>query len=189
MAHVSLFRILYYTWFASEVIVAVATRTRGRQGDVRDRGSMLLLWIVIAAAITAGKWVGAVVSAPLFGGASWLSSAALLVLLAGLIIRWTAIFTLGKWFSANVAIREDQQLKQSGLYRFVRHPSYSGLLLILLAIGLHTRNWAGLLVLFVPAAAALVYRIHIEEAALSEAFGERYAAYRRATWRLAPGLY
>jgi protein-S-isoprenylcysteine O-methyltransferase len=90
---------------------------------------------------------------------------------------------LGKAFSANVAIRQEQKLKQSGLYRFVCHPSYSGLLLILLAVGLHSRNWAGLLVLIVPATAALIYRIHIEEAALSEAFGEQYADYSKATWR------
>jgi len=59
----------------------------------------------------------------------------------------------------------------------VRHPSYSGLLLVLLAVGLHSRNLAGLLVLMVPATGALIYRIHIEEAALSEAFSEQYADY------------
>jgi protein-S-isoprenylcysteine O-methyltransferase Ste14 len=75
------------------------------------------------------------------------------------------------------------------LYRFVRHPSYSGLLLILLAVGLHSRNWAALLVLIVPTTAALLYRIHIEEAALSEAFGAQYTDYEKGTRRLVPGLY
>jgi protein-S-isoprenylcysteine O-methyltransferase len=184
-----LFRVLYFIWFASEVIVAIATRTRGGEGNIRDRGSMLILWIVIAAAITACEWLSAVVTAPLFGGAHWLRLVSVLVLLTGIAIRWTAILTLGKAFSANVAIREEQRLKQSGLYRFVRHPSYSGLFLILLAVGLHSRNWAGLLVLIVPATAALIYRIHVEEAALSEPFGKQYADYRKATWRLVPGLY
>jgi protein-S-isoprenylcysteine O-methyltransferase Ste14 len=91
---------------------------------------MPILWIVITTAITGCEWLSAVFSAPLFGGAPWLRLASLLVLLSGIVIRWTAIFTLGKAFSANVAIREDQKLKQSGLYRLVRHPSYSGLLLI-----------------------------------------------------------
>ena len=125
-----LFRVFCCIWFASEVIVAVATRTRGGKGNVRDRGSMPILWIVITTAITGCEWLSAVFSAPLFGGAPWLRLASLLVLLSGIVIRWTAIFTLGKAFSANVAIREDQKLKQSGLYRLVRHPSYSGLLLI-----------------------------------------------------------
>ena len=112
-----------------------------------------------------------------------------IIQVAGIIIRWTAIFSLGKSFSANVAIREDQQLKQTGLYRFVRHPSYSGLLLILLPVGIHSRNWAGLLVLIVPATVALIYRIHVEETALHEAFGSRYTDYSKTTRRLVPGLY
>lgn len=100
---------------------------------------MLILWIVIAAAITACEWVSAIVTVWSFGGGRWLRLASVLVLLIGIIIRWTAIFTLGKAFSANVAIRKQQRLKQTGLYRFVRHPSYSGLLLILLAVGLHSQ--------------------------------------------------
>jgi hypothetical protein len=47
-----LFRVLYCVWLASEVILAFATRTSGGKGTVRDRGSMLILWIVISAAIT-----------------------------------------------------------------------------------------------------------------------------------------
>ncbi len=184
-----LFRVVYCLWFASELIVAFATRTSRSKGNVRDRGSMLILWIVITASITACEWLSAVVAAPLFGGAPWLRLASLLVLLTGIVIRWTAILTLGKAFSANVAIQKEQQLKRSGLYRFVRHPSYSGLLLILLAVGLHSRNWIGLLVLIVPTTAALLYRIHIEEVALSEAFGEQYSDYEKGTWRLVPGLF
>lgn len=184
-----LFRILYYTWFASEVIIAVATRTRGSKGNVRDRGSMLILWIVIVAGITLCEWMKNVVPAPLLGGGHWLRLAGVVVLMAGIAIRWTAILNLGKSFSANVAIREAQELKQSGLYRFVRHPSYLGLLLVLLAIGLYSRNWVALLVLLVPATAALIYRIHVEEDALREAFGQRYAEYSKATRRLVPGLY
>jgi protein-S-isoprenylcysteine O-methyltransferase Ste14 len=121
-----LFRVFSCIWFASEVIVAVATRTRGGKGNVRDRGSMLILWIAITTAITGCEWLSAVVTAPLFGGAPWLRLASLLVLLTGIVIRWTAIFTLGKAFSANVAIREEQKLKRNGLYRFVRHPVVLG---------------------------------------------------------------
>jgi protein-S-isoprenylcysteine O-methyltransferase Ste14 len=184
-----IFRGVWICWIASEVVIAVATRTRGDKGNVRDRGSMLLLWIAITGGITACEWISAVVVAPLVGGRNWLGLVSLIVLLAGLVIRWSAVLTLGKAFSANVAIREAQELKQTGLYRLVRHPSYSGLLLVLLAIGIHSRNWIAFLALMVPATAAIIYRIHIEEAALCEAFGERYTEYKKASQRLLPGLY
>ena len=48
---------LYWGWFASEVYIAVATHTKGTGGSVRDRGSQLILWVVIVAAITACEWI------------------------------------------------------------------------------------------------------------------------------------
>ena len=112
-----------------------------------------------------------------------------MVMLVALAIRWTAIFTLGKTFSSNVAIQDSQQITRTGLYRFVRHPSYLGLALVFLAIGLHSRNWISFAVVLLPTIAALLYRIHVEEAALGEAFGEEYAAYSKVTKRLLPGVY
>jgi protein-S-isoprenylcysteine O-methyltransferase Ste14 len=111
------------------------------------------------------------------------------ILAAGLAIRWTAVATLGKKFSANVAIHASQTLHRSGLFRFVRHPSYTGLLLIFVALGIHTRSWWGLAVMLIPTTAALLYRIHVEEAALVVAFGQEYRDYSRTTKRLIPGIY
>ena len=110
-------------------------------------------------------------------------------MLAGLAIRLTAIFTLGKSFSANVAIRTEQTIQRTGLYRFVRHPSYLGLLLIFLAVGLRTRNWASLAMVLIPTTLVLLYRISIEEPALREHFFEDFAAYSRETKRLIPGVF
>ncbi len=184
-----LWRLLYWGWFASEIIVGVATRTKREGGKVRDRGSLLILWIVIAASITACVWIGESSTPDMPGASHALKIAALIVMLAGLAIRWSAIFTLGKSFSSNVAIHDSQRINRTGLYRFVRHPSYLGLLLVFLAIGLHSRNWIALAVVLVPTTSALLYRIHVEEAALAEAFGNEYLAYSKATKRLLPGLY
>ena len=184
-----LWRLLFWGWLASEILVGIATRTRHSSGKVHDRGSLLILWIVIATSITACQWFSETHARNMFGGAHALKTAGVIVMLVGLAIRWTAIFTLGKSFSSNVAIQESQQITRAGLYRFVRHPSYLGLLLVFLAVGLHSRNWISLAVVIVPTIAALLYRIHVEEAALAEAFGEEYVAYSKATKRLIPGVY
>ena len=60
---------------------------------------------------------------------------------------------------------------------------------LLLAVGLHPRNWISLLVIFIPPTAALLYRIHVEEIALREHFGQEYIDYSRQTSRLIPGIY
>jgi protein-S-isoprenylcysteine O-methyltransferase Ste14 len=180
-------QILFYSWTASEILIAVLTRTpRGGSGKVQDRGSMLILWIVILASITACEWIGAANPPNMFGGAHWLKTAALIVIAVGLAIRWTAVISLGKAFSANVAIRESQTVNTSGLYGWVRHPSYLGLLLVFLAVGLHARHWLAFAFALIPTTAALLYRIHVEEAALNLAFGDEYAAYSKRTKRLIP---
>lgn len=125
----------------------------------------------------------------MFGGAHALKTTGLAVLIIALVIRWSAIFTLGKFFSSNVAILDSQKLNRSGLYRFIRHPSYLGLLLVFLAIGLHSRNWLSFAIVLAPTAAALLYRIHVEESALLQAFGTEYVSYCKSTSRLIPGLY
>jgi protein-S-isoprenylcysteine O-methyltransferase len=181
--------ILFYAWTGSEIALLLVTRTRKSGGQVRDRGSLILLWIAIFGSITATNWVDAWVDAPIFPGVHWLRFVSLTLLIAGLIIRWTAIISLGKAFSVNVAIRDKQTLYRSGLYRFVRHPSYSGLMVCLVAVALGGRNWAGAALVLVPTTAALVYRMHVEEKALLTAFGDDYRAYSQSTWRLIPGIY
>jgi protein-S-isoprenylcysteine O-methyltransferase Ste14 len=188
--HVStLWAWLYWAWVTSEVLIAIATRTRHGRGEVKDRGTQLLLWIVIFASLTAAFWISHDAPAPMFGRAHWLRLIGLLILAAGLLIRWAAILNLGSAFSANIAIRDAQRVRTTGLYRFVRHPSYLGLVLIFLAVGFYSRNWISLAIALIPPTTALLYRIRVEEAALREAFGDEYTAYSRTTKRLVPGIY
>jgi len=86
-------------------------------------------------------------------------------------------------------VRAGQRLKRSGLYALVRHPSYLGLELILLACALHSRTWACFVAAFVPPTLAVLYRIHVEETALRRAFGAEYEDYSHSTKRLIPGVY
>jgi len=181
--------ILLYGWTASEIYIAVATRTRQSAGLVRDRGSMLILWAAIVGSITAAEFARNLTSFTMFPGFHALRLIAIPLMVAGLVVRWAAIFSLGKAFSANVAIRDTQSLYRSGLYSVVRHPSYSGMLLIFLAIAIADRNWLSAAAVLIFPSGALLYRIHVEEAALYDAFGAQYAEYCKTTKRLIPGIY
>lgn len=189
MTLLALGKALYWCWVVSEIAIFVVTRTRSGKGEIKDRGSLLLLWVTIFASLYFGPRYGDTHAPNMFGGAEWMRYAGLACLIFGLAIRWTAVVSLGRSFSANVAIRAEQQLKTGGLYRFVRHPSYFGLLLVIVAIGLHTHNWIGFAIVVIPSFAALSYRIHVEEAALKTAFGNTYEVYSSRTKRLIPGIY
>ena len=179
---------LIYGWVGMETLIAITTRTRRGEGAVHDRGTILILWAAIVFSFFAAGWV-AVPGADMRLNHSALRLAGLVLVVAGLVVRITAIATLGKAFSANVAIRSEQTVQRKGLYRFIRHPSYLGMEIIFLAAGLHTHNWASLAVLVIIPTIAMLYRIHVEETALLSAFGEDYADYMRTTRRLIPGVY
>jgi protein-S-isoprenylcysteine O-methyltransferase Ste14 len=144
---------------------------------------------VITAAIALGTWYGRAHGPDFFRNAAEARLISLALLVLGLSIRWLAILKLGRSFTANVVIQDQQRVQKSGVFRFVRHPSYTGLLTIFVGIGLFTRSWVGLVIVVVPITVALLYRIHVEEAALSHAFGEEYRSYCRSTKRLIPGVF
>ena len=90
---------------------------------------------------------------------------------------------------ATIEVDPDQAVVTTGPYRWIRHPSYAGLLLIVAGLGLAIGNWlsaAACLVLPLP---ALAWRIHVEEAELGRVLGDAYGAYRKGTARLIPGLW
>lgn len=111
------------------------------------------------------------------------------LMIAGLALRWSAILTLKRFFTINVAVLENHQLITHGPYRFIRHPSYTGTLLCLLGIGLALENALSLLLIFGIPLVALLNRIRVEERVLSDAFQEDYADYSRRTARLLPRVF
>lgn len=183
-----LWEVLLYGWVAGEVVIAFATRTRGSRGKVRDQGTQLLLWVVIVLSFWAKNWVS-IARADVHLSHEALRMAGLILVICGLAIRITVILTLGRSFSANVAIHDSQTVQRQGLYSFVRHPSYLGMEIIFVAVGVHSHNWAALGAIVIPPTLAVLYRIHVEEAALLGAFGTDYADYMRSTKRLIPGVY
>ena len=185
----ALWPVLFWTWTASEIALAVVTRTRSSSGTTQDRGSIFLLWFTILASISACDWLPNSIPQASFSGSPWLKPLTLLLMVLGLAIRWTAILSLGRSFSVNVAIKQSQTIYRKGLFRVVRHPSYLGMLVIFLAIGLRSRNAASLALMIIAPAAALLYRIHVEEHALAQAFGFAYTSYQQTTKRLIPGIF
>ena len=111
------------------------------------------------------------------------------VFIVGLALRWFSIFYLGRFFTVNVAIASDHRVVDSGPYRFIRHPSYTGALLAFIGLGVTYANWLALILVVLPVLAAFMRRMEIEERALSQALGEPYSRYMARTTRLIPGLY
>jgi protein-S-isoprenylcysteine O-methyltransferase Ste14 len=175
-------------WRVMEVIVDIRTLKRLRAGARRqDQGSHVVLICLVTLGILLGAWLAFHVPATTIPDARiflfWLG---ILLLYAGIVLRLYAIHVLGAAFTTEVAIAPEQTVIETGPYRLIRHPSYTGLLLTLLGLGLSSTNWLSLLVLMGCALIGLSYRIHVEERVLKKHLGQPYQEYMRRTKRLIP---
>lgn len=162
----------------------------GSGDDVRDRGS----YQAVQLANTGGILVAALAAFRLERAAiiqereAVFAAGLLLIVGSALLVMWTHAL-LGRSFTVQVVVRDEQQIVEAGPYRWVRHPSYAFQMLGLVGFALVLCNWVSLAVLLVLPALAYGYRMQVEERALVEALGERYASYMRRTRRLVPFVY
>jgi protein-S-isoprenylcysteine O-methyltransferase len=180
-----LLNIVCAVWGCSELVVMVLKRGRGNASR-RDRGSIAVLWGSITIASFAGSFVKGYSPTRIGAGSLWIGLAFVVI---GIIVRGIAIATLWRYFTYAVSIREGHELVDRGLYRFIRHPSYTGILLAFIGLGFARGNWLNVVIIAAGALAGFSYRIAVEERALTDHFGDRYRDYMRRTKRLIPGIY
>jgi protein-S-isoprenylcysteine O-methyltransferase Ste14 len=174
-------------WAVLELGLRVRERLQGRGGAARDRATRVLIAVTLGIAVAVAAVTASRATAPRIAGPYW--AAGLIVMWLGLTIRVWAIAALGRAFRTTVEVDAEQAVVSTGPYRWVRHPSYSGLLLIVTGCGLASGNWLALAVSVVLPLPALLWRIHVEEAELTCVLGDRYRAYQAQTKRLIPGVW
>ena len=182
-------------WLILELGLIARDRQRGTGGTGRDRGTRAVNFILIVVAILVADALTAVIGKhsplriPGAGPYGWPLIAGLVVIWLGLVIRVWSIVVLGRSFRTTVEVDVAQPVMSRGPYRWVRHPSYTGVLLIAAGYGLALSTWPGLLVCLVLPELAILRRIGVEEAELARVIGDPYRKYRDHTKRLIPGLW
>ena len=176
---------VFYIWFGSELWIGYRRRPPASSAR-QDAGSRFAVigsvWATVAASMALSF---ALPDAAIKSGRTWLFSVGLVLMLTGMALRWYSIRVLGASFTVDVATRPGQEVMQSGPYRWVRHPSYTGALLTLVGILLCCLNVASLAAIVVVAV-GYAYRIRVEERALANDLGPPYREYMRRTKRLIP---
>jgi len=172
----------------SELYLALTRRSR-TQAISRDRRSLMLLWTIIIVSLWLGMQMVWLFPSATVRYLHEFYLVGFLLFLGGLIWRWYSIGYLGRYFTVDVSISAEHKLINSGPYRYIRHPTYTGALLAFLGLGFCFGNWLSILFMTVPIIAAFLWRIRIEERALTDALGEEYRAYTQRTKRLIPFVY
>ena len=161
-----------------------------RGGSRMDRGSLLVVVAFIYAGLGGGFALAGAVHAAAIPDARWpLFVLGLVLMSAGIAIRQCAVALLGRFFTIDVRVHPGQAVVERGPYRWVRHPSYTGMILTFIGIGLAFGNGAALAVLAVVPTVGLLVRIRFEERALLYGLGEPYRRFAANRPRLFPGVW
>jgi protein-S-isoprenylcysteine O-methyltransferase Ste14 len=179
-----------YIWvFIPELRLARRTRITS-PAPVEDRGSARVLLLGFGFSSTAAFLLAFFApAATLWRFRPVFFSLGVIALLAGSLLRRACFRELGRFFTGVVTIQPEHRLVDTGPYRWVRHPSYSAGLLILLGIGLSLTNWLSIAVCVVVGFAAYTYRARVEEQALLVALGDPYARFMESRKRFVPFVY
>jgi protein-S-isoprenylcysteine O-methyltransferase len=182
-------RYVPYALVAGLVLVELYAGRVRRTDTARWRDPSLM---VIIPLVGGGYWLAFYMLGRGDGGprldeaAVWVAGA---IFLAGAALRVWSVATLGRYFTYVVQVSPDQKVVDTGPYRLIRHPSYSGALLMGAGIGLAMRSAYAPLVIVATSLLAYLIRIFVEERALVEGIGQPYRDYMARTKRLIPHVW
>ncbi|RMZ60815.1 isoprenylcysteine carboxylmethyltransferase family protein [Chryseobacterium nematophagum] len=181
------FYISMMVWFLTEFFYKKRLKSGDRDQN-KDSSTLGILWIAIIFSIASSVTISYFIDVPIVH-APWIMYIGELFIVMGIVFRFIIIKSLGKYFTVDIAIKDDHAIKKEGFYRYLRHPSYAFSLLTSLGLGLYLNNWISLALAFLIPFLAFNYRIMIEEKALIERFGEEYIEYSKNTKKLLPFIY
>jgi protein-S-isoprenylcysteine O-methyltransferase Ste14 len=190
MTTIQLFWLLLGTsWALLEIAIVIKTRVPEPGKDQSTFRSARWIWLAIIASLITAVIFKKLQLLPLPITYLQRQVIALLILSIGLVLRFYAIVSLGRFFSTNAIIQTQHELIELGPYCYIRHPAYTGLLISFFAAGLAMGDMLALLFLLCPLTYVLGRRIALEEQLLIDHFGQVYYDYCQRTKKLIPWLY
>jgi len=174
-----------------EVVIRVRSSLNAAGSGARpERASLVLLVVALVVGFVGAALVAGHVPAAALPAQPAAFAIGAIVMAAGLALRWWSVLVLGRSFTVDVRVRDEQQVVDRGPYGVVRHPSYTGLLLVFIGFGLMLANGLALAIVVVIPVAALVNRIRVEERMLADGIGEPYRRYlARVRYRIVPFVW
>jgi protein-S-isoprenylcysteine O-methyltransferase Ste14 len=182
------FTVALAAWVVFEFVMRVRQYLRARGPAARDR-SVFVLVPCLAASIVAAEVLGRRGRLPWPGGLVWPVVAGVALIAAGIGLRAWSIAALGRFFQYQIKIQPGHRVVTGGPYRFVRHPSYGGIALVLAGIALACDDVWSLVAVAVLGGAGLAVRIRAEERQLTQALGAEYGHFAAGRKRLVPGVW
>jgi len=185
-------RTAFWATYAGWAIVELSIWSRDRarvKGERADRFSMLAIVLGITAGIFVAFSATGIRATRIAAPDALVVGLGIALIWAGIVFQLWAVRTLGRFFRVTVTTQDDHRLIDTGPYRRLSNPSYTGAMVTMAGIGLAMGNWASLAGILICAGLGFAWRIRVEEASLRARFGAEFDVYRKARWALVPPVW
>jgi protein-S-isoprenylcysteine O-methyltransferase Ste14 len=182
------FIVAFAVWLVFEFVMRVRQGLRSSGPPTLDRSAVVLLPCLVAAVVLA-QVLGRRGRLPWPGGLVWPVVAGIVLIAAGIGLRAWSIATLGRFFQYWIKVQPGHQVVTGGPYRYVRHPSYTGIALVLAGIALACDEVWSLVAVAVLGGLGLAVRIRAEERQLTRELGADYEHFAAGRKRLVPRVW
>jgi protein-S-isoprenylcysteine O-methyltransferase len=180
----------YWSWVAFEIWLIF--RDRGTvKNDSEDSGSRnaIIFWWSFGILLGVFAIPNLLPGLTIPGNSNILFATGIFLISAGILLRFWSVQKLGKFFRSTIVIQEKHKLITTGPYKYLRNPSYIGVLLTFIGFGIGIGNWLSLISLFIIGLISFTRRISFENQALSKQFGNEYEKYQKKTWSPIPFIW
>ena len=187
-----LFYLIFIIWLLSEIIggwIIPHYRRHGSKVKGISNNDQLLtrIGVIISILMVYLMAKNSLNSLPgIFNLPDWTYLLGLIMMISGIIIRQWSIAVLGQYFSPNLGVQKDQKVVNKGPYHLIRHPSYTGMLFIILGVSVAWQSLIALIISTMLIGVTISYRIHVEEKMLIAELREEYINYKKHTKKLIP---
>jgi protein-S-isoprenylcysteine O-methyltransferase Ste14 len=175
--------ILLTYWF----VLGFTTKKVKSQESLLKR--FLFYWLPLIVAILLlgpGEWFGhTLIRENFVPHTNFIGIIGLVFCILGAIIACWSRYKLGRNWSLSVQKKENHELIHSGIYKIVRHPIYTGLLLLFIGNTIIVGDYRGIIAVLIVFISFWL-KLTKEEKLLTESFGSQYIEYRKKTKALIP---
>jgi protein-S-isoprenylcysteine O-methyltransferase Ste14 len=166
-------------------------RSRDRSGIAWEEKNDLSFWVILPGFLVTFfasplEWLFLPAILP---RTIWMQIIGVIFILMSLGLRIWVRRTIRNQYTGHLEIQKDQTLVKSGPYRYVRHPGYTGFLLMTLGVAIGYSSLIGLIAIPILLLPGLAYRMRIEEKLLIAQFGDEYKSYSSQTKKLIPLIW
>jgi len=172
--------VLYLLWIIYEL--KASGNDVKQKSEVSDRGTREFYGLSQSLTILSALWFGSI-----WKNLNLYHIVGFILFISGGIFRIWAIQTLGKYYSHIVRKIDGHKIIDTGPYRYIRHPAYTGMIIAHIGITIFYFNYFTLGIFLIMLIPAIIVRIAIEEKALLGIEG--YVEYSKYRKRIVPFIW